>query len=147
MTEIDISKMTLEDLNTISPVLQTDFDNFWNEQNLKSEIENPNSHCFVAKMNNEIVGFASILQILDQMHLNNIVVKKEFRNLGIGKKILEHLISICENIDEITSFTLEVNERNIIARKLYLDYGFKELGVRKNYYGLNQNAIIMTKYI
>lgn len=147
MTKIDISPMTSRDLETISPILQSDFDDFWSNSNLESELNNSNSHCFVAKFENEIVGFASILQILDEIHLDNIVVKKDFRNLGIGKQLLEHLINICTNINNVRLITLEVNETNTIAQKLYEDFGFKKLGIRKNYYGLNKNAIIMTKYI
>ena len=42
------------------------------------------------------------------------------------------------------SITLEVNDKNIPAINLYLKYGFEKVGLRKNYYGLDQNAIIMT---
>ena len=41
---------------------------------------------------------------------------------------------------------LEVRSRNIPARKLYTAYGFKEIGVRKNYYKNPQDdAIIMLR--
>ncbi len=44
------------------------------------------------------------------------------------------------------SLTLEVNTQNEIAQKLYLKYGFENLGVRKKYYGGTQDAYIMTLY-
>jgi len=44
--------------------------------------------------------------------------------------------------------TLEVRESNAPARKMYESFGFKEVGIRKNYYADNrENAVIMTVYI
>ena len=34
--------------------------------------------------NNNILGFAGILKILDEADITNIVVKKDYRNKGIG---------------------------------------------------------------
>ena len=56
--QIKISKMNIDDLNKISPVLLTEFDDFWNYNIFKSELENENSKYVVAKNNDEIVGFA-----------------------------------------------------------------------------------------
>ena len=47
----------------------------------------------------------------------------------------------------ITSITLEVNENNLPAQKLYEKYKFKNLGIRKNYYKNGENAIIMTLFL
>ena len=56
--QIKISKMNIDDLNKISPVLLTEFDDFWNYNIFKSELENENSKYVFAKNNDEIVGFA-----------------------------------------------------------------------------------------
>ena len=53
-------------------------------------------------------------------------------------------ITLKNNINELT---LEVSETNLPAINLYTKFGFKNLGIRKNYYGVNNNAIIMTLYI
>ena len=136
--------MTFSDLDSISPILLTDFDDFWTVNTLKSELENDNSHYIVARINNQIVGFAGIWKSVDEVHITDIVVKKDFRGNGIGNVLLEHLISISKSMEEINSITLEVKEENIIAQNLYKKYNFVALGIRKNYYGLNKNAIIMT---
>lgn len=76
---INISIMNLQDLENIKNILEKDFDDFWNYNIFKSELENPNSTYFVAKINNEIIGFAGILVIIDEADITNIVVKKTFR--------------------------------------------------------------------
>ncbi len=73
----------------------------------------------------------------------NIVVKKDKRNLGIGSKLLEEIIKKAIEINSKT-ITLEVNENNLPAIKLYEKYGFKQIGLRKKYYNNIDNAIIMT---
>ncbi len=138
--------MTITDLDSIKDNLYTDFDDFWSYNIFKSELENENSKYIIAILNNEIIGFAGIWQVIDEAHITNIVVRKDFRKLGIGSLLLEKLISICKNLESINSVTLEVNEDNIPAQKLYEKFNFKVLGKRKNYYN-NKAAIIMTLYL
>ena len=77
--EIEISIMNMSDLNEIKDILEIKFDDFWNYQVFKSEIENPNSIYFVAKFDSEIIGFIGVLMIIDIAEITNIVVKKTFR--------------------------------------------------------------------
>ena len=137
-----ISEMNLQDEENIKDCLLTDFDNFWSYNILKQELENGKSKYFVAKQENEIVGFAGILLIIDQVNIMNIVVKKDKRNFGIGSLLLEEIIRYSK-IHNATSITLEVNEKNIPAIKLYEKYGFKQVGLRKKYYNNEDNAILM----
>jgi len=136
--------MTISDLNSIKDILTIEFDDFWNYNIFKSELENENSKYIVALLDNEIVGFAGIWQVLDEAHITNIVTKKTYRNQGIGSLLLKNLITICKNSKETNSITLEVNEENIIAQELYKKFGFKILGERKKYYNNKKSAIIMT---
>lgn len=142
--QIKISKMNIDDLNKISPVLLTEFDDFWNYNILKSELENENSKYIVAKNNDEIVGFAGIWISIDEAHVTNIVTKKDLRKNGIGSTLLEELINLSKNLN-LVSITLEVNENNLDAIKLYEKFGFEKLGIRKKYYNNTDNALIMTK--
>lgn len=137
-----ISEMNLQDLENIKDCLLTDFDNFWSYNILKQELENGKSKYFVAKQENEIVGFAGILLIIDQVNIMNIVVQKDKRNFGIGSLLLEEIIRYSK-IHNATSITLEVNEKNIPAIKLYKKYGFKQVGLRRKYYNNEDNAILM----
>lgn len=137
-----ISEMNLQDLENIKDCLLTDFDDFWSYNILKQELENSKSKYFVAKQENEIVGFAGIMLIIDEVNIMNIVVKKDKRNLGIGSLLLEEIINYSK-IHIATSITLEVNEKNIPAIKLYKKYGFKQVGLRKKYYNNEEDAILM----
>ena len=142
MSEITVSKMTLSDFDNLSHTLVSDFDDFWNKNILKSELQNPFSTYIIAKTENEIVGFAGIIDTLDQMEITNIVVKKTYRNNGIGNILLNKLILLSKESHK-NEIILEVNENNIPAIKLYEKNGFKKCGLRKKYYNNTDNAIIM----
>ncbi|MEI3394518.1 MAG: ribosomal protein S18-alanine N-acetyltransferase [Clostridia bacterium] len=143
--DFKIDKMSLKDLTSIKDILTTEFDDFWNYEILKSELESSSSYFFVAKNNSdEIVGFAGIKVILDEADIMNIVVKKDFRNKKIGSLLLEHLISYSKSIN-LKNITLEVNKNNLSAIKLYEKFAFDRLGIRKKYYNGKDDAIIMSK--
>ena len=139
---IEILKMELDDLEKISSILTTDFDDFWNYNILKQELCNTTSKYIVAKYNDEIIGFAGIIVVLDEADISNIVVKKNYRNKKIGSLLLANLINLAlEN--GVKSLFLEVKESNFPAIHLYEKFGFSRFGLRKNYYNNTENAVLM----
>ena len=142
---MEITEMTLKDLDDMKDILYSDFDNFWSYNILKQELENPNTTYIIAKEKNQVVGFAGISICIDEATLNNIVVKKDYRGRGLGGELLESLIDICSDLN-LKTLTLEVNTSNEPAIRLYKKFGFKNLGIRKKYYNNSQDAYIMTKY-
>ena len=141
---IKIREMTIDDLKTLSSILTTQFDDFWNISILESELKNDNTFYFVAVLNEEIVGFIGIHIICDEANLMNIVVNKKFRNQKIGSKLLDYILGFCE-IKNLSTITLEVSIKNSYAIELYKKFDFEILGKRKGYYN-GTDALIMTKY-
>ena len=132
MEDIEISYMTKKDVDLITEILQSEFDEFWTPSILEKEILNPDSTYIVAKKNEEILGFAGIWDDTYNMHITNIAVKKSYRHKGIGEALLKKLIQITKEKNKET-ITLEVNEQNTIAQKLYLKNEFEIMGRRKKY--------------
>ncbi len=139
------SNMNMSDLEEIKDILVSDFDDFWTYSILKDELNCSSSHYIVAKLNNEIVGFCGIKIVLDSADIMNIVVKKDFRNLGIGTALLNEIITLCLSLN-LSSITLEVRKDNEYAISLYKNFGFETLGVRKKYYN-GIDGFIMEKKI
>ena len=143
--DIEIRKMELTDLEQIEDILESDFDDFWNASIFKQELQNENSYYLVAILDGEVVGFAGYMLILDEADITNVVVRKDMQNRGIATKLLERLLDLIEPMSKIELITLEVNENNEPAIKLYEKFGFNQEGLRKNYYKGHQNALILSK--
>lgn len=118
--DVEIEEMLEEHLKLIT---LSEFDDFWNMNILKNDLLSPNSYYIIAKNGDSILGFAGINFILDEAHIANIAVRKDKRNLKIGTKLLESLISKAK--ENATLITLEVNEKNLPAIKLYENFDFK----------------------
>ena len=142
MENIIVEKMIIQDAIEIEKEFKEKFDKFWNINILKSELNNNNSLYFVAKEEKEIVGFVGVLINVDFTEITNIVVKKDFRKLGIGKMLLEKIIEETKKINKEMIY-LEVNENNECAINLYKKYRFEEVGRRKKYYNEKDDAILM----
>lgn len=145
--DFKICKMSIEDLKSIKSILYSNFDKFWSYDVLEDELECDNSYVIVAKNSeNIIVGFAGLKVILDEANIMNIVVKKDFRHNGIGSILLDALINYSKKLN-LKTITLEVNENNLSAIRLYDKFSFDKLGIRKKYYNGESDAIIMSKHL
>lgn len=140
---IEVLEMKESDIEEVLEIENSCFSTPWSKDAFKMEIKNKFANYVVAKVNGKTVGYGGIWLIIDEGHITNIAVKKEFRSMKVGSHILEALANLCKERN-VTSMTLEVRKSNISAQKLYEKYGFKEVGLRKAYYSdNNEDAIIM----
>ena len=139
---ISIEEFTLSNLNTISDILETEFDDFWNCNILKAELQNSSSVYLCCKIDSEIIGFTGVSIILDNAELNNIVIKKQKRGNGFSSLLLNKLIKIAKSRG-CKTFNLEVASANEVAINLYKKFGFKQVGMRAGYYN-GTDALLFT---
>ncbi len=93
----------------------------------------------------QIAGFAITQTVLDEATLFNIAIDPAFQRQGLGRTLLEEVISQLEKRDVVTLW-LEVRASNSNAIALYESLGFNEVSVRRNYYPAAQgreDAIMM----
>ncbi len=78
--------------------------------------------------NNQLIGCGA-LKFLEKNHgeFKSIRVADKFRKLGIGEKIIEHLIGEAKKL-EISKLSIETGAGNFFlpARKLFSKFGFKK---------------------
>ena len=96
-------------------------------------------------INDDSVGFLEYSLIYDRMEIDNIQVNDEYKRQGIGTKLMAHLISLAIEY-RVVNITLEVRVSNEIARNLYKKFGFREVALRKYYYG-DEDGILMEKNV
>ena len=138
-----IRRMDEEDLAEILAIESMSFARPWSRNAFKKELTKEYSESLVVVNNGSIVGYSIVWIIVDEIHIANIAVHPGWRRRGIGAMLLEHIL---EGREGFSSVTLEVRRSNLAARSLYEKYGFHQIGIRKDYYTLEEeDAVLMAK--
>ena len=120
----------------------------WSKNMFVEEMQNPFSHCFIIKVEeiskHQVVGFICFRNIGDESELLNVCVHPQYRQSGIGKKLMQFYIDFCHQIN-IKTFHLEVNASNQPAIHLYQLFSYQSVGVRKKFYEGRFDALRMIK--
>lgn len=125
---------------TIYELEKACFEEPWTEISVNNQLSNENSVYSVFEEDGETIGYAFGTVIIDEGELYRIAVSPEKRGNGIGESLLRDFVENCRNKGAVKLF-LEVRSRNVPARRLYEKIGFKEISVRKGYYG-DDDAVI-----
>lgn len=133
MKVVEIEPLKLEEYHKCS--------NIWNmkAQPLADkwfeEIKSGNRMVFVYKINGEFIGEgALVLETGDpdytipgkRVYVSRMIVKKEYRNRGIGSEILTFLIAKAKGMG-FSEMTIGVDKDNENALHLYKNFGFTEV--------------------
>lgn len=143
--DFTLVKMSAEHIPQIANLEKECFSEPWSENALSEELENENSHFFVA-VSDAVMGYIGVQEICGEAYITNVAVFGEYRKLGIGRALIR---AACDGARSrgCEFITLEVRESNIPAIKLYESEGFEKAGTRKNFYSSpTENGIIYTKY-
>lgn len=137
--------MKLDDLDRILELEQRCFSDPWSRQNFEVDLLGyglPGLH-LVGVYKGEIIAYSNTWFITDEAHLGNFAVAPEYRKKGVGKAMLQYIISETRN-QGMSCIHLEVRISNIHAIELYEKYGFNRIGIRKKYYKDNkEDAVLM----
>ena len=89
------------------------------------------------------MGYCGMWGIVGEGQITNVAVAPQYRRQGVAKKLFRVFLDKGEQ-KGLTAFTLEVRTSNVPAIELYKSFGFKEAGVRKDFYELpKEDALIM----
>ena len=130
---------TAQDLDAVLEVEATSFTNPWTREMYLREMENPRvSYIHVLRIRGgadegTVAGFCSFWRVFDELHINNLAIKPEYRGCGMGTALLEHAMGVAARLGARRA-TLEVRRSNDAARRIYERLGFEFAGVRRNYY-------------
>jgi len=143
LSEILIKKMTNNDINDILLLEEECFTDPWTKKMFEGEMEHENVYYFLAKYNDCLIGYVGFWDITSECHITNMCIAPSMQNNGAGTFLMKYLVKFCRN-KSINTATLEVRRSNTVAINFYLKLGFKNEGIRKNYYTRpTEDAIIM----
>jgi ribosomal-protein-alanine N-acetyltransferase len=138
--------MRREDLPAVLEIERRVFPQPWSRAFFEKELGTPFARLTVAVdeagSGSLLVGYTCRWRVTDEVHLLNLAVHPSRRGSGVGRTLVEAVIGEARTTRARTMF-LEVRAGNVAARRLYRRLGFRDLGVRRGYYGPGQDAIVM----
>lgn len=116
----------------------------WSPNLFLSEMAEAGNRCYlVARMEREVVGYGGLICYGEEAHVTNIAVDPPQHRHKIGTRLLHDLLQNAIAMGA-KAISLEVRVSNYGAQRLYGRFGFRPVGVRKNYYQeINEDALIM----
>jgi [ribosomal protein S18]-alanine N-acetyltransferase len=135
-SDVQVERITrAADLDPIIEIEEASFNNPTTREWYLRELDRPDV-CFIYVLRtpeSPTAAFCAFWRVADQAHINNLAVRPELRQRGLGSRLLAAIIVEAARLGART-LTLEVRRSNIAAQRLYKRAGFTEEAVRKSYY-------------
>jgi len=136
--------MRASDLDRIMEIEPVIYTHPWTRGNFEDSMRVGYS-CCVIDCGGVVTGYGVLMIGVREAHLLNLSIAPEWQRRGLGRTLLEHFVRIGRDSDAQQMF-LEVRPSNTSARRMYADYGFRDISVRRGYYpaaGGREDAILM----
>jgi [ribosomal protein S18]-alanine N-acetyltransferase len=116
----------------------------WSPNLFLAEMAESANRCYlVARADREVVGYGGLICYGEEAHITNIAVDPLQHRRRIGSRLLHDLVLHAIDMGA-EAVSLEVRVTNWGAQRLYGHFGFRPVGVRKNYYQeIQEDALIM----
>ena len=136
--------MTAQDLDEVVNLEMRAFADPWPEMAFRSDLEKPElAFLRVARLEGRLAGYLVSWRVAGEIHLTNLAVEFDFRRRGVGQALLDELFEDARRT-RAHIITLEVRKSNESAIALYLANGFRQVGLRRQYYTVgNEDALVL----
>ena len=134
MTSWSLRLAQRRDVGELLVLEQAQFPEPWTRGMLLDEILNTKTRRYTVAVEDKlIIGYLGVMFVLDELHVNTIGTLPGHEGRGIASSLMDDAWHDAQ-LRGIKRATLEVATSNTRAQKFYYRYGFKPVGVRKNYY-------------
>ena len=148
LAELEFRRMRPEDLDRVEDIERAGFRHPWSRDLLARELEHAWSHVLLAVQREEVsaervLGYVVFWLVHDEVHILNIATALEARRGGVGRALMVEA-HVAGKGRGATVATLEVRRSNLPALELYRSLGYRQVGIRPNYYQEEgEDAIVM----
>ncbi len=133
-------------LDAVLAVEHASYTHPWNRTNFTDSLKS-GYEAQVLLGGDEVIGYFMAMKGVDEVHLLNITVAPAHLRQGWARVMLDAL-AIWSRGQGAEWLWLEVRTSNLRAMNVYDAYGFRRIGVRKQYYpahaGQREDAVVMS---
>ncbi len=133
-------------LDAVLAVEHASYTHPWNRANFTDSLKS-GYEAQVLLGGDEVIGYFMAMKGVDEVHLLNITVAPAHLRQGWARVMLDAL-AIWSRGQGAEWLWLEVRTSNLRAMNVYDAYGFRRIGVRKQYYpahaGQREDAVVMS---
>ncbi|HEX6398627.1 MAG TPA: ribosomal protein S18-alanine N-acetyltransferase [Steroidobacteraceae bacterium] len=144
--EVQIRPMMEIDLGEVAVIEQKSYAFPWSE-NIFRDCLRVGYTCRALDLAGQIIGYGVMSLGAGEAHILNVCVREQFRSVGFGRRLLEHLLERAAAAGVAEAF-LEVRPSNLSAIRLYQHLGFEQIGIRRGYYQApdgREDAIVLKR--
>jgi ribosomal-protein-alanine N-acetyltransferase len=144
--EVLIRQMQEADLEEVAAIEKASYAFPWS-QNIFADCLRVGYICRALDLDDRIIGYGVLSLGPGEAHILNICVRDEYRSVGFGRRLLQHLLESGRAAGASEAF-LEVRPSNLAAIRLYQSLGFEQIGVRRGYYQApdgREDAIVLRR--
>jgi ribosomal-protein-alanine N-acetyltransferase len=131
--EITIGPMKRRHVRDVLGIERRVYPRPWSAALFFSEISQKSSrYNNVSHHGRTLIGYGGLMVHLDEAHVTTVAVAPEYQHRKVGSRILSSLLEEAR-VRSARTVALEVRVANWPAQRLYSWFGFRPVGVRKNY--------------
>ena len=143
MLEIRIAKE--QEIEEIARLEQEIFPDPWSLTARRDTWNQKQAQILGAWLDGQMAGYVIVYFAADESEIARIAVDEKFRRQGVAGALLDEMERVLAG-KGIVRLMLDVRKSNAAALRFYLSRGFKEDGVRKNFYtNPIEDAILMSR--
>lgn len=138
---MDLVNFSKDLLDSILKIEEKSFNNPWNARMFLESAANKTAIFKVLLKNKIVLGYYILSVVIDEAELVTIAVSPHFRRQNLGRFMFSDMLKEAESAKS-KFISLETRKSNTPALNLYKSFGFKETGLRKNYYK-DEDAVVL----
>lgn len=143
MSDLFLKEMSKEDLPQVLMIEEELFgEQKWNEEMFLHDLECDYARYFSLFLKGDLIGYIGVYLLFPEMEISNVAITTQYQKKGYSHYLMRCALELAKE-GAFTDIFLEVEASNTSAIALYSGYGFKEMGIRKHYYGNHRDALVM----
>ena len=143
--EAGFEPMTDADLDEVVAIERAAYGHPWSRGNFADSLKS-GYQAQLLRAGDTLLAYFVAMKGVDEVHLLNITVAPAYQGQGWGRILLDAL-AVWSRGQGAQWLWLEVRTSNTRAQQVYLHYGYRRVGERKNYYPAEtgrEDAIVMS---